>query len=77
VGQDESEVTRFPPALRDLLATLGTEAFENREMVRTGAGVCLNIHRGVLDDWAKDLMRKVIVAGILTHRIEGARSVPR
>ena len=58
---------------------LGQEAlrFRNREMLRAGAGLCLIVHRTLLDARSKDLARQVITTGVPTYLIADEEGVPR
>jgi hypothetical protein len=45
-------------------AHAGDRRFQNREMVRRGAGLCLIFHRSELDDVSKDLAHQAVTAGV-------------
>jgi hypothetical protein len=58
---------------------LGKEAirFRNRAMLRIGAGLCLIVHRTLLDAGTKDLARQAIAAEIPTYLIAEEEGMPR
>lgn len=54
----------------------GAIRFRNRAMLR-GAGLCVIVHRSVLDAGTKDLARQALAAEVPTYLIEDERAVPR
>jgi hypothetical protein len=58
-------------------AHAGDRRFQNREMVRRGAGLCLVFHRAVLDEDSRDLAQQAIAAGIPTWLIDNEEGRPR
>jgi hypothetical protein len=55
----------------------GDRRFQNREMVRRGAGLCLVFHRAELDEGSRDLAQQAIAAGIPTWLIDNEEGRPR
>jgi hypothetical protein len=82
-GVDQS----FPVACRALgvaieyrkveFAHAGDFRYQNREMLRPGAGLCCILHRTALDERTKDLARQAIEMGVPTYLIADGRGVPR
>jgi hypothetical protein len=58
-------------------AHAGDRRFQNREMIRRGAGMCLIFHRSELDDGSRDLAHQAIAAGIPTWLIDNEEGRPR
>jgi hypothetical protein len=57
----------------------GAEAirFRNHEMLRAGAGLCLVVHRSILDEGTRDLAKQAIAAGLPTYMIDPEAAVPK
>ena len=58
-------------------AHIGDFRYQNREMLRPGAGLCLILHRSAFDERMKDLARQAIEAGVPKYLIADERGVPR
>jgi hypothetical protein len=58
-------------------ARAGDRRFQNREMIRRGAGLCLIFHRSELDDGSRDLVQQAIAAGIPTWLVDNEEGRPR
>jgi hypothetical protein len=56
---------------------VGDYSFGNAELVRRGVGLCLILHRRVLDKASQDLMEKAIMAEIPTWLIDSEEGRPR
>lgn len=58
---------------------LGQEAlrFRNREMLRAAAGLCLIVHRSLMDAGSKDLAWQAITTGVPTYLIADEEGKPR
>jgi hypothetical protein len=57
-------------------AHAGDRRFQNREMIRRGARMCLIFHRSELDDRSRDLAQQAIAAGIPTWLIDNEEGRP-
>jgi YspA, cpYpsA-related SLOG family len=58
-------------------ARAGDRRFQNREMVRRGAGLCLIFHRSELDEASKDLAGQATAAGMPVWLIDNEEGKPR
>lgn len=56
---------------------VGDHGFQNREMLRRGAELCLICHRSVLDERSSDLARQAIAAGVPTYLVNSDDGKPR
>jgi hypothetical protein len=54
----------------------GDYRFSNRQLLRSGSGLCNIVHRALLFDGSKDLARQAIAAGIATYIIESEHGKP-
>jgi YspA, cpYpsA-related SLOG family len=54
----------------------GDYAFQNRELLRRGAGLCLILHRSALDAGCSDLTRQAIAARVPTYLIDSEHGKP-
>jgi hypothetical protein len=55
---------------------LGDYRFNNCQLLRSGAELCIIVHHAPLDDGSKDLARQAILAGIATYLIESENGKP-
>ena len=56
---------------------VGDFQHQNREMLRKGAGLCIIVHRGALNEQSKDLARQPTKANVPTYLIENEEGIPK